>query len=408
VNAPRSEPETVNIMSPVDVALDLADSEAVPIQPSLPALESIHPEALASGSESTAPIASRRAAGVWAIVAILSVIVGVSLAVLMVSMGKKREPVARSSQDVPAAAAAPAPALPAPAPAAASAVTPQAPSAAPVVAAAAPKPEAAPAPSAAPVEPEDSSGERTATTPTCEQMVGPSWSLLSGDQPGRALAEIAIGRRALMLGKLEDAQVSFCRAAVLDPTKPDAFQALVRTLLLRRDANQALQWAERAAKQHPEIPEVQALYGDALARAGDVDHARTIWLENGHVDASDTAQIRGMAYTYAKGGDRAVKGADFAQADRLYRRAALLDPLNATAAAGLSRVLLVQAEVNAALHWAKRAVSLEPHDADLHIMLGDVLEKSGDLNAARAEWKNAYDLDPHNFRAASRMLRATR
>ena len=49
-----------------------------------------------------------------------------------------------------------------------------------------------------------------------------------------------------------------------------------------------------------------------------------------------------MAYTYVHGAERAVKGADYAQADRLYRRAVLLDPLNATAAAGLARALLVQ------------------------------------------------------------------
>jgi superkiller protein 3 len=114
-----------------------------------------------------------------------------------------------------------------------------------------------------------------------------------------------------------------------------------------------------------------------------------------------------MAYTYIHAADRAVKGADNAQAERLYRRAVLLDPLNATAAAGLARVLLVQPALEGALHWAKRAVSLEPHDAELHVLLGDVLEKTGDLAGAKAEWKAAYDLDPSNFHAASRMIRAS-
>jgi Flp pilus assembly protein TadD len=255
---------------------------------------------------------------------------------------------------------------------------------------------------------EDATGEKTTSVATCEQMVGPSWSLLTGDQPGRALSELGLGRRALMLGKLDDAQVSLCRSAVLDPAKPDAFVALVRLLLLRKDADQAVQWAERAAKQHPENLEVQALYGDALARAGDKDRARSIWLENGHVDPSDSASIRGMAYNYIRGAERAVKGADNAQADRLFRRAVLLDPLNATAAAGLARVMLVQNNVPAAVHYAKQAVSLEPHDAELRVLLGDVEEKAGDTTAAKAEWTTAYELDPNNFKAASRMVRAGR
>jgi len=406
-----NEPETVNIMSLVDVALDLADSEAVPIQPSLPALESIHPEVLASVPPSTPAPRPRRALGVWMLVGVASVIVGVAIAVLVVSIGKKpealRSPAASRLRDLPAPRALAA-ASPTAAPSAAPPRTaaPQG-SAAPIVAAAAAA-TPSPAPSAVAVadDPADTSGEKTVSTPTCEQMVGPSWSLLTGSQPGRALSEMGLGKRALMLGKLDDAQVAFCRAVVLDPSRPEPFQALVHTLLLRRDAKQALQWAERMAKQHPGNVEVQSLYGDALARAGDIDHARTVWLEIGHVDPSDAASVRGMAYTYIHGADRAVKGADYAQANRLYRRAALLDPLNATAAAGLSRVLLVQGEIEAALHWAKQAASLEPQDPDLHVLLGDVQEKVGDLNAARTEYRSAYDLDPHNFRAASRMLRS--
>ncbi len=386
------EPDAVNIMSPVDVALDLADSEAAPIQPSMPVLESIHPDAFASAPPDAR--SSRRALAIWSLIGVGSIICGIAIAVGVVSFGKARAP----ALEPPAAVAAPH-ALP---------VAPVAPTSrahqtrALAGSGAAPPTGAA----AAATESPDATGERIVSTPTCEQRVGPSWSLLGSDQPGRALVEVGLGRRALMLGKLDDAQLSFCRAAVLDPTRPEAFQALVRILLLRRDANQARDWAERAAKQHPESQEIQSLYADALARAGDVDRARTIWLEGAHIDPSDAASVRGMGYTYIHGAERAVKGADYAQADRLYRRAVLLDPVNATAAAGLARVLLVEAEIPAALNWAKRAVRLDPHDPELHVLLGDVEDKAGDLDAARIEWKTAYDIDPHDFKAASRMLRA--
>jgi len=222
------------------------------------------------------------------------------------------------------------------------------------------------------------------------------------------MAELRLGRRALMLGKLDQAQQAFCRAAVLDSTKPDAFESLVRLLLLRKDFAQAREWAERVAKQQPGDAEVQGLYGDALARAGDADQARGIWLGLGKVESNDSKGVRMLAATYASAGEKSLRAADQAQADRYYRRALLLDPLNGAAAAGLARVLLVQGENQAALHWARRAVEIEPREAELHLMLGDVLEKVGDRDAARAAWKTAFEIDPQNFRAASRMVRAGR
>jgi tetratricopeptide (TPR) repeat protein len=391
----------VNIMSPIEVALSLADGEASPIQPSLPAPDSLRAEMAASFAPGPVESSPKRTLFIWGTVAVASILMGVAIAAILVASGKKNATEAARSLPSTEQAAAPAPARVAP-----SAVTPKVLPTSPKPASVASKVEAATTPELAGKP--DFSGEVTVKAPTCEQIVGPSWSLLGGDQPGRAMAELQLGRRALMLGKIDDAQISFCRSATLDPTRPEAFQSLVRLLLLRRDPAQAREWAERAAKQHPDNQDVQGLYGDALARAGDVDRARSIWLESGRLEASDTAGARTMAITLVRGGDRSVRGADFAQADRLYRRAVLLDPLNGTAAAGLARVLLVQGETNAALQWARRAVAIEPRDAALHLMLGDVLEKTGDLSAARTEWKTAYDIDPHNFRAASRMMRVAK
>jgi DNA-binding response OmpR family regulator/Flp pilus assembly protein TadD len=399
-----AEPQMVNVMSPVDVALSLADSEGAPIQPSLPAPQSMPPEMTPVPAASVGGL-SRRAIAIWTIIALASICLGIAIAVLFVA-----------SKDVGVWQTKPSDAVQATKPSDAVQATKPAPSAAmpAAVASVSPPPAASTPPTnptaAAPAGPVakgevDVSGEPTVKAPTCEEIVGPSWALLGGDQPPRAHNELLLGRRALMIGKIDDAQMSFCRSAVLDPTKPEAFQGLVRLLLLRGDAAQAAQWAERATKQHPDDRDMRGLYADALARAGDADRARTIWLDMGHLDASDTAGARLMALTYVRGGDRAVHGADYAQADRLYRRAVLLDPLNASAAAGLSRVLLVQGQTAAALTFAKRAISVEPHDAELHVLLGDVLEKSGDADGARAEWKTAYEIDPQSRHAASRMMR---
>jgi tetratricopeptide (TPR) repeat protein len=240
---------------------------------------------------------------------------------------------------------------------------------------------------------------------TCAQVVGPTWSLLNSDQPTRAMIEIHAGRKALMLGKLDQAELSFCRATVLDPLNPEAFISLTRLFLLQRDPKQAKEWAERGAKNHPDNVELRSLYGDALARLGEIDRAVVLWLESVKIDPADSTNVRGVAYTFALGGERALKGSDFAQADRLFRRAALLDPSNAAAAAGLARTLLVQEEGKAALAWAKRAAALDPRDGDIRLVLGDAQEKAGNMKDAYEAWKLAYELDAKSTRAYSRLQR---
>jgi tetratricopeptide (TPR) repeat protein len=241
--------------------------------------------------------------------------------------------------------------------------------------------------------------------PACETIVGASWSLLTGDQPTRAMSEVQAGRRALIIGKLDEAQIAFCRATVLDAMNADALSSLARLYLMRRDAEEAKQWAERAAKQFPRDIEVQNLYGDALARVGETDRAVATFLQAVDVDASDSAKVRGVAMTYAAGAERALRGTDYAQADRLFRRAALLDPSSPRAAAGMARALLNTGEVRAALAWAKRAAALEPRDPEVRLTLGDALEKVGNKTEAYKAWKLAFELEPENVRANNRLKR---
>jgi hypothetical protein len=195
-----------------------------------------------------------------------------------------------------------------------------------------------------------------------------------------------------MLGKVDDAQISFVDRR---RSLPSRWPVLACSFCgaIRASSGRACR------QQHPDNQDVQGLYG-TFGAPGIADRPQYL-AESGRLDPIDTAGARTMAVTVRRRSP--VRGADFAQADRLYRRAVLLDPLNRTAAAGLARVF-VQGETNAALLWAKRAVAIEPRDAALHVMLGDVHE-GGDLNAARTEWKTACDIDPHSYRAASRMPR---
>lgn len=401
-----NEVQTVNVMSTVDVALNQADTEKSPIQPSVPPHESMRPD----GSWSIPPAGSMSPprSGVlgWVILTVASVLMGIAVAVFVVwSQRDKIVTPTRVPALAPSVAARAAPVASAsPSPAAPSAA-PAEPAVSAVASAEVPVPSAAP--SAAPPE-VDAAGELIEKAATCEEIVGPSWSLLGTDQPTRANSELRLARRAMMVGRLDEAQQGFCRAATLDPSRPDAFQALVRVFLLKKDAAQAREWGERGAKRHPGDVEMMGLYGDALARAGDSDEARSIWLQLGRIDPSDTPNVKLLSLTYVQAAERAARAADQAQSDRLYRRALLLDPLNAGAAAGLARCLLIQRQMDGALHWARRAVAIDPRDPEMYVMLGDVEDKAGNREAARAAWKQAYEIDPNNYHAASRMMRAAR
>jgi Flp pilus assembly protein TadD len=109
--------------------------------------------------------------------------------------------------------------------------------------------------------------------------------------------------------------------------------------------------------------------------------------------------------TYAAGAERALRGTDYAQADRLFRRAALLDPSSPRAAAGMARALLNMGEIRAALAWAKRAAALEPRDPEVRLTLGDALEKVGQKTEAYKAWRLAFELEPENTRANNRLKR---
>jgi DNA-binding NarL/FixJ family response regulator/tetratricopeptide (TPR) repeat protein len=410
------EPELVNVMATVDVALNQAEQEAPPLSPSLPA-----PDAEAF---SMPPPPESRGVPKWVWIP-LGVLGAGAVAAGVVYVAAPTPSDIDISGMVPSAARTGGLASSAPSPSAAlSAESAVAPSAAPSAAERAPdageaeKPveaEKPPAPKllaggkveGADMTPDEMAVKLESSQPaaSCEKVVGSSWKLLTGDQPGRAHQEIAAGRRALIVGKMDAAQVAFCRAAVLDTANPDSFTALIRVLLYLRDPKQAREWAERAIKHHPNDTALRGLFGDALARAGESERAVGIWLDMAEVSPNDAAQANRVAATYVIAAERALSGADYAQADRLFRRGALIDSSNARAAGGLAKALLLQNEIRAAAPWAVRAVSLDPRDPDIRLTLGDVYEKLGDIKLAYGQWSAAVELDPSNSRAHARLRR---
>lgn len=240
--------------------------------------------------------------------------------------------------------------------------------------------------------------ERTGAAADCEL---PSGKTKPGGE-AQAAAELKRGRKSLARGNPEEALGAFCTALQKNPKNTSASISLVQTYLLLDDAEHAKAAAEAALERHPKSSKVKEVLGDALARRGDVDEAVEVWLEHMKLGPRDTAKIDKVAAKYVKLAERALKAADRAQAERLFRRAALLNQKLASASVGLARVLLEGEQTAASVAWAKRAVGIDAKNAAAHVALGDALEKAGKGDEARASYEKALEIDPQHERAKSR------
>ncbi|HYP87444.1 MAG TPA: hypothetical protein VEQ59_04810 [Polyangiaceae bacterium] len=405
---PVRQPAVTNVMATVDVALNMADSEPAPIAPSMPTLQgaSINPapaEApvaapleVAATALALPPLAARKRLGITKPIAAaligLACAQGLLLAWFLGSLAK------RSHAEPPRVAA--------------PAVAPREPS--PVAAAPAPAEVAVPTPSADPVpaptlaEPPrkaplgtDESGN---VAPTCAALLEPL-SLDRGNFPGAAYEQQVIGAKALVQGKVDDAQVAFCKAVRWDGKNPQTHVDLAQLLLIRKDGAAAAEEARSAVALDPSSSRAQSLLGDGLVRVGDHEGAKQAWLQAAGIDAADTAKFKALLARNLHEAEASLKNKDVSRAERFFRRAIVLDPDSMPASRGLAAVLNQLGDGAAAMRWAQRALSREPRDPDSHVVLGDALQLEGDKAGAEREWREANRLDPSNRAAQNRIRR---
>src|SRR5262249_19798271 len=124
--------------------------------------------------------------------------------------------------------------------------------------------------------------------PTCD-------ALLKTDRAPYSNARLAYdalrdGHRELVRGNLEASQAKFCKAVRWQSADANMFLDFSRTLLLRRDANAAVEAARRAVAL-ASSPRTQELLGDALARSGDAESARAAWLASAGLSSTNSAAI---------------------------------------------------------------------------------------------------------------------
>jgi DNA-binding response OmpR family regulator/Tfp pilus assembly protein PilF len=388
---PSEQPQTTNLMSTPDVALNMADAEPPPIPPSIPTPAVMD----ARSSERPRPAGPKRRRKRPGLIGPVAYALGGLAGVLLVgtlsflALRGKDDPkltpqASTAGSKVPTVASVAE--APAPTPSTAQPVKPPAP----------PPPLESPKLSA-----EES--EALSVAPTCEKLLGnlpPS----PGVYPGAAYDQVRQARKELARGDLNGAQAAYCKAMRFDPKNAEAHAGLSRALLSRRDAPAAAHWAREAVKLKPEDSGHQILLGDALAMTGDLVKASDPLLLGYGITATDAAGRAKLVEAQLRSGEEAARKQDHAAAERAYRRAATLDSGRADAAAGVARALLEQGHRRASAAWGRKAATLDPRSAAALVVLGDALSKAGDAGGATRAWKAAVAADPNDPAARARAM----
>jgi cytochrome c-type biogenesis protein CcmH/NrfG len=312
------------------------------------------------------------------------------------SRASEAVPVVASVAAAPAACAAPPP----------TAVLAPAAAAPPPLASAAPTPAAAAGvASADPPRPAPLGKDESGTVaPTCASLLD-ALNLDEGNFPGAAYEQQVTGSKALVQGKVDDAQLAYCKAVRWDGKNPQTHIDLAQLFLIRKDGAAAAEEARKAVELDPNSGRAQSLLGDGLVRIGDHDGARQAWLLAAGVDPKDATQFKALLNRNLHEAQASLKKRDVSRAERFFRRAIVLEPDSLEASRGLAAVLNQLGDGAAAVRWAQRALAREPRDPDSHVVLGDALLLLGDKAGAEHEWREANRLDPSNNEAQRRIRR---
>ena len=149
--------------------------------------------------------------------------------------------------------------------------------------------------------------------------------------------------------------------------------------------------------------EVQQDYLDEV-RLGGGDDELIAALKNAKVtkpvtvDPATEARQAEIRQHAARGAELEHKG-QYAEAEREYRAALLLDSQNADIYVSLSHILDQQKKWDDAASAAREALRLNPNDEWAHSFLGIALGEKGDTDSAIAEFQEALRLNPKNENA---------
>ena len=213
----------------------------------------------------------------------------------------------------------------------------------------------------------------------------------SAQREPAAWARVEVAKLELARGRLNASERELRAALALMPGYVFAEEQVARVEAARGRLGRAVETARRAAESVP-LPQLVALHGDLLERAGRSAQAHR-----------ELATVGAIDRLLAAGGIRTDLESALFQADHLVRRAGLVGRARAARAARptvygddtLAWALARTGRCEAALPWAQRSLRLGTQDALLFFHRAWIEDCRGRTDAARTWARRALQLNPH-------------
>jgi tetratricopeptide (TPR) repeat protein len=233
---------------------------------------------------------------------------------------------------------------------------------------------------------------------TCDELLG-SHKPEPGSDPLRASSDVwAEARKAIVAAQLDEANIKMCQAVALNPESA-AIEGLAHLYLRLGNTKQALVWGGKADKLRPGQLDIGYLIGEAYAFQGDLEKARSIWLQTLNVPPEDVTRIPPISKDYSVEAGRHLRRGDYARAELFFRRSVILDPNNLTALIGLAKTYQKLEKPGYARIFAERSLEITDVMPEVHVLLGEMALELGNKEEARERFERALAVRPGFFPA---------
>ncbi len=234
-----------------------------------------------------------------------------------------------------------------------------------------------------------------AQLPDCRDLLGKD---VPQEAASRALGYWEAARSKLVQGDVKQAHRLMCRSALIDPSGPAA-EGLVSFYLGRRSIDNAEKWVKRVLAGDPDRRSALELLADIQNQKGKPKKSLSTLLGTLKLSEDNTHKRELVARKFRLDANRALRSGDLPRAERLLRRAVLLDPDSPKALQGLAEVLLKGGLAEAAELWARKLLERHPDHPGAHMVLGDIARLAEDYSAARKHYKKVAPGSPGAARA---------
>jgi Flp pilus assembly protein TadD len=176
-----------------------------------------------------------------------------------------------------------------------------------------------------------------AKAPSCDELLAATQAEPYTDT-ATAYAALQEGHRQLVLGNWDASQTAYCKATLWKAANASVFLHLAQLVLLRRDGQAAVHWAQHAVTLEPS-KNAYELLTDALIRSGKLDEARAARLTAAKISEADETAVNRIIAADLDQAQRAMEALDYAHAELLFRRVLTFRPEHAVATQGVSAAL---------------------------------------------------------------------